>query len=330
MPKVLGRGFDSRRLHQKLNYKTMLTFQRPKLVLSRCFFDHVRYDGGIIIDPFVEKLKSYVDVITVCPEMDIGLGTPRQRIIVLKEAKGRKLFQPETGKDLTATMEDFANKFLLNLEEVDGFLLKSKSPSCGVGTTKLYEGDKVIGRTYGMFAQKVKENLPYIPLEDEGRLNDIRIREHFLTRVYAFADLRRLKHSFSSKALVEFHSSYKYLLMTYNQSALKKLGQIVSRVGKEPEKALKAYEEVFRSAFSKMPSPSKHANTLLHILGHISRRLNSMEKKHIIHLIQKVKHGRISYRLVVEIIRNIAYRYEEKYLLKQRYFDPFPEELLED
>ncbi|MFN3870706.1 MAG: YbgA family protein [Aquificaceae bacterium] len=307
----------------------MNTFPRPRLVLSRCFFEYVRYDGGIIIDPFVEKLKRYVDFITVCPEMDIGLGTPRQRIIVVKERENKRLLQPERGKDITHLMQSFSLNFLSSIEDVDGFLLKSKSPSCGVGTTKLYIGDKVAGRTYGFFAQAVKENLPYIPLEDEGRLKDGKIKEHFLTRIYAFAEFRYLKKNFSPKALVEFQSAYKYILMTYNQKALKELGQIVARVGKEPEKALKAYEEVFYRAFHKMPSPSKHTNTLLHILGHLSRKLNSMEKRHLLSLIQKVKHGRTSHRLVVEILRNIAYRHEEEYLLKQRYFDPFPEELLD-
>ncbi|MFN3975626.1 MAG: YbgA family protein [Aquificaceae bacterium] len=308
----------------------MRDFPRPKLVLSRCFFEAVRYDGGIITDPFVERLKGYVDFITVCPEVDIGLGTPRQRIVVIKEGESKRLFQPETGKDITQLMEDFSVSFLSRLEEVDGFLLKSKSPSCGVGTTKLYVGDKVVGRTYGFFAQAIKEKLPHMPLEDEGRLRDGRIREHFLTRIYAFADFRHLKKNFSPRALVEFQSTYKYLLMTYSQKALKELGQIVARVGKEPERALRAYEEVFHRAFAKIPSPSKHTNTLLHILGHISRRLNSMEKRHLISLIQKVKNGRTNHRLVVEILRNIAYRHGEEYLLKQKYFDPFPEELMEN
>ncbi|MFN3598184.1 MAG: YbgA family protein [Aquificaceae bacterium] len=308
----------------------MNTFPRPKLVLSRCFFERVRYDGGIIINPFVEKLKRYVDFVTVCPEVDMDLGTPRQRIIVVKEGKDKRLLQPETGKDITPLMENFSVNFLSNLEEVDGFLLKSKSPSCGVGTTKLYVENKVVGRTYGFFAQAVKERLPHIPIEDEGRLRDSKIREHFLTRVYAFAELRHLKKNFSPKVLVEFQSAYKYLLMTYNQKALKELGQIVAKVGKDPENTLKAYEEVFHRAFHKMPSSSKHTNTLLHILGHLSRRLNSMEKRHLLSLIQKVKHGRTNHKLVVEILRNIAYRHGEEYLLRQRYFDPFPEELLED
>ncbi|MFN7065676.1 MAG: YbgA family protein [Aquificaceae bacterium] len=308
----------------------MRNYPKPKLVLSACFFEYVRYDGGTIVDPFVEKLKNYVDFITVCPERDIGLGVPRQKIVVLKKGVEKRIFQPETGRDITPIMREFSDSFLLKLKDVDGFLLKERSPSCGVGTTKLFAGDKVIGKTYGFFAQAVKVKMPYIPLEDEGRLKDRKIRDHFLTRIYAFADLRQLVKNFSPKSFVEFHSSYKYLLMTYNQKALKELGQIVVRAGKEQEKALLAYQEGFYKAFHKIPPLSKHANTLFHIIGNISRKLNSMEKKHIISLIQKVKYGRISHLLVIELLRNIAYRHKEEHILLQKYFDPFPEELYED
>ncbi len=305
----------------------MNTHVRPKIVISRCFFEYVRYDGGTVLDPFVEKLKNYVDFITVCPEVDIGLGVPRQRIIIVKDGENKRLIQYQTGIDLTEKMEEFSKGFLSKLENVDGFLLKSKSPSCGVGTTKLYLREQVVGRTYGFFAQAVRESMPYMPLEDEGRLRDKNIRENFLIRIFAFAELRKLMENFSPKGLVEFHSAYKYMLMTYNQKALKELGRLVAQVGKEPERVAKEYKESFMKAFSRIPSASRHANTLMHILGHISRNLNSMEKRHLLHLIQKLKFGKMEHRVIVEVLRSLAYRHNNEYLLKQRYLDPYPEDL---
>lgn len=305
----------------------MNQYVKPKLVLSRCFFEYVRYDGGTILDPFVEKLKNYVDFITVCPEVDIGLGVPRQRVIIIKDGENKRLVQYQSGIDLTERMEEFSKDFLSKLGDVDGFLLKSKSPSCGVGTTKLYVNDQVVGKTYGFFAKAVKESMPHIPLEDEGRLRDKNIRENFLTRIFAFAELRKLMENFSPQGLVEFHSAYKYMLMTYNQKALKELGRLVAKVGKEPEKVAKEYKENFMKAFIRPPSVVKHANTLMHIFGHISRNLNSMEKKHILLLIQKLRHGKIDHRVIVEVLRNLAYRHNNEYLLKQRYLDPYPEDL---
>ena len=231
-----------------------ITMQKPKIVLSRCFSQPVRYNGGIINDDFVEKLKHYIDYIDFCPEFDIGLGVPRPRIIIKQDNEQKKLIQPDTGKDLTEIMNEYASKVLQKLKDIDGFVLKAKSPSCGVSSAKLYKNEAVIGKTDGFFACAIKKTFPYLPIEDEGRLRDDKIRKHFLTKIFAFSDLRELMNNATPSRLVEFHSKYKYLLMTYSQKNLEELGKIVTD-GKMPvDEKLSKYKMIFYQTFAKKSS----------------------------------------------------------------------------
>ncbi|PMP98025.1 MAG: DUF1722 domain-containing protein, partial [Thermodesulfobacterium geofontis] len=179
-------------------------FPKPKIVISKCFFEPVRYDGGIISEPFVENLKKYIESVTFCPEIALGLKVPRPRILIVKIKESERLIQPETGKDLTEDMLKVCQKALAEFKEIDGFLLKAKSPSCGVKSTKLYQNEKIIGKTSGFFARLASETYPYLPLEDEGRLKDFKIRDHFLIRIFAFAEWREFLKDPSPSKLVNF------------------------------------------------------------------------------------------------------------------------------
>jgi uncharacterized protein YbbK (DUF523 family) len=172
----------------------MREFSKPIIVVSKCLgFDHCRYNGLIINDDFVEKLKAYVEFKPVCPEVEIGLGIPREPIRVVDIGGDIRLIQPDTGRDLTETMQDFANSFLDSVGTVDGFILKSRSPSCGIKDVKIYSGTKndsmVLEKSGGFFGKAVIEKFPYLAIEDEGRLKNFRIREHFLTKLYHFDKL---------------------------------------------------------------------------------------------------------------------------------------------
>ncbi|MEO0091054.1 MAG: DUF523 and DUF1722 domain-containing protein [candidate division WOR-3 bacterium] len=302
---------------------------KPKIIISRCFLEPVRYNGEIVKDFFIEKLKDYVDFIDVCPEVDIGLGVPRPRIIIIKEDNYKRLFQPETERDLTEKMEKYIQEKLNNLEDFDGFILKSKSPSCGVGSAKFHneDGKKVIGRGYGFFAEGVRKRFPYLPLEDEGRLRNPEIKKHFLVRIFAFADLRELTKNPTAKGLVDFQTKYKYLLMTYSQKHLNQLGQIVADGKLNLQEKIKQYKEIFYQAFQRKPSKGREINTLRHIIGHLSSQLNKNERKHLENLLNKYEKGFLELRVILELIRNFAYRFDTKYLLLQRYLNPYPEEL---
>lgn len=307
---------------------------KPKIVLSACLnLEPVRYDGGLVRDEFVLKLRDFCEVIPVCPEVSIGLGVPRDKIIVYKKDSEYRLSQPSTGAELTQAMVDFSERFLSNLTEVDGFVLKSKSPSCGVSNTLVYrdsKGEKFYGRYKGIFAIKVLERFKHLPIEDEKRLKDDGIRRHFLTRLFSVADLRRLKKNIKSiKEFLNFHQRYKYLLMTYNQVKLKSMGRLLASYKNKEDlnSILENYEKLFLKAMEKKPKNGQYINVILHIFGYMSDKLKEKEKQHFLKLVEEYRENKIKLELLNEILKSWAYRFDDEYLMHQVYLQPFPEEL---
>lgn len=300
---------------------------KPKIILSKCFSYPVRYNGGIVLDDFVTKLKNFIEYELVCPEMEIGLGVPRQRLIIQQIDGEKQLFQPETKKYFTRQITNWAEGFLKSIDVVDGFLLKSKSPSCGITSANLYVEDKIAGRTDGFFAKAVKERCPFLPAEHEGRLKNPELRDHFLIRIFAFAEFRQLKKEYKAHALVRFHTRYKYLLMTYNQQGLRELGRIVADNNLPLKEKITKYETIFYRAFGKKASRARHYNTILHIFGYFKNRLNHREKSHFQNLLKEYLSKNVELRTIVEILRNFAFRFDNNYVLGQRYINPYPKEL---
>ncbi|MCX7724374.1 MAG: DUF523 and DUF1722 domain-containing protein [Thermodesulfovibrio sp.] len=302
---------------------------KPKILFSRCFFEPVRYNASIVVDDFVDRLKNYVEPICVCPEVEIGLGTPRQYLVVIQDEDKKRLIQPETGIDLTDRMLQYTKDFVNQLKGIDGVILKAKSPSCGVSSTKLYKEDGVVvGKTNGFLADELKKTFPFIPLEDEGRLKDKDIKYHFLTRVFSYCELRNLVENPSSKGIVDFHTRYKYLIMTYSQKHLTLLGRIVADGNLSLSDKIAKYKELFYQAFSRKASHKRHINTLMHIFGHISKKITKREKNHFQELLEKYRKNTIELRVLLELIKNFAYRFEDEYILIQKYLEPFPEDLV--
>ena len=170
------------------------------------------------------------------PEVEIGLGTPRAPVRVVSSGEGFKLIQPASGLDVSEKMREFSRGFLDGLKQVDGFILKNRSPSCGFTDVKVYAGPEkgaAIGRAAGFFGGAVLEKFGDRAVEDEGRLLNLNIREHFLTRVFVFARFRSLQQSVSMHDLVHFHATNKLLLMAYSQTKLRELGRIVANADRK-------------------------------------------------------------------------------------------------
>lgn len=305
---------------------------KPRIILSRCINkEFVRYNGGIIKDDFAEKLEKYVEMITVCPEVDIGMPVPRPSVLLAKIGDKIRMIEPETKIDYTDKMEEFSINFLKNLDNIDGFLLKAKSPSCGVRDAKLHSHDlkSPSGKANGIFADYAIKFFPHLPVEDEGRLRDFWIRQDFLTKIFAYADFRRIKTSAKSiKDLIRFHQDYKYLLMLYSPSNQKKMGRLLANwdeIGLS--ETIKRYEELFQNTFSKKQTLPHHINILQHIYGHFSDLIKPIEKRHFYHLLDKLKSDREYLKVALEFTRNLIYRFEDLYLSTQKYLNPYPEEL---
>lgn len=312
----------------------MIDFPKPNIVLSRCInIEAVRYDGGITNNEFARILGKYVNYITICPEVSIGLGVPRDPIIIIKENDYYKLYQPKTSLDLTNAMEEFSDRFLNSLIDIDGFLLRSKSPSCGVSGTKIFNNpyaNEPIEEGSGFFAQKVLERFGYLAVEDELRLKNEEIRNHFLTKIFAFAELRETLNNLSSiRELFNFHQRYKYLLMAYSQKTLRILGRLIAGwKGLKLHELISVYKEEFYKAFSSIPSRGSHINVLQHIFGYFSKHLSNSEKERFYKLLDSYRDGLIYIADIIKVLREYNLRYENKYLATQRYLNPYPEELL--
>ena len=256
----------------------MSAFPQPKIVISECIgFDPCRYNGEIVQDKFVARLRPPVEFRCVCPEVEIGLGTPRAPVRIVSSGDRFKLIQPSSGLDLSQRMRGFNRDFLDGLKEVDGFILKNRSPSCGFADVKVYSGPEkgpVIGKTAGFFGGAVLQQFSDRAKEDEGRLKNRSIRDHFLTRVFAFARFRSQQQSASMQDLVRFHAENKLLLMAYSQTKLRELGRIVANAAGEGIGSVwELYEELFRSALHKPPRHASPVNVLMHALGYFKKEL---------------------------------------------------------
>ncbi len=302
-------------------------FPRPRLVISRCFYERSRYDGGEIKDPWVERLKPWIEPLLVCPEVGLGLSVPRPKIVVLLKDGQKRFFQESTGLDLTEAIQQFSKDFLQGLSEVDGFLLKAKSPSCGLSSARLYVEGRVQGRTDGFFAEAVKKYFTIYPLIDEGKLRDVDWRDNFFTQIFALAELRLFLKNPSVRGLIEFHTRHKYLLLSRSPKFLNELGNVVAKDGRDLNLRFLEYERLFRLCLSKRPNRRTYYNVWLHLYGHLKQRLKRTEKFHFRNLLKKFKEGEISQKFLREIFKIYALRFEINYLLKQSYLFPYPEEL---
>lgn len=314
----------------------MEQFARPRVGVSKCLeFDQCRYNGVVIPDPLIRRLQAFVDFYPVCPEVEIGLGIPRESIRIVEVEGVRQLVQPSTERDLTSAMESFSTQFLLQLKDIDGFILKSKSPTCGIKDVKIYSGlskAPVIGKGSGYFGKAALEHYGAYAIEEEGRLSNFSIREHFLTKIFTYAAFRDIKnHSeLHIKPLINFHSKNKYLFMAYNQAALKELGRIVASNKKKPIKEIyQSYEEQLHRLFARKPRDQSNINVCQHIAGYFKQELSNEEKKFFNVMLEKYRDDKIPLSVLTSVLKSWVIRFENEYLNTQTFFEPYPEELIE-
>jgi uncharacterized protein YbgA (DUF1722 family)/uncharacterized protein YbbK (DUF523 family) len=312
----------------------MRAFAKPKLIISKCIeFESCRWNGLMISSDAVKLLKPFAEFTPVCPEMAIGLGVPRVPVRIVSAKGDLRLIQAETDLDLTDTMRGFVASFLDSIAEADAFILKERSPSCGTKTVKVYPGMGKAGPLHshgaGFFGKAVMDRFPDTPIEDEGRLRNYDIREHFLTRIFTLAAFREVRGARAMGRLVDFHARNKLLLMAYSQKELKNLGNIVAnRSRRKIGAVLDEYERGLRSALIAPPPPGPCANVLMHALGYFSRNLSAREKEFFLDSLRQYRARRAPLSVPVAVMRSWINRFDETYLAAQTFFSPFPEEMV--
>ncbi|MBN2170899.1 MAG: DUF523 and DUF1722 domain-containing protein, partial [Candidatus Krumholzibacteriota bacterium] len=244
--------------------------------VSACIMgDMVRWNGGHKRDRWVsDVLAEWFDFVKVCPEVELGLGVPRESLR-LKRANGEtRLVEGRSGRDHTGAMRDFCRRRVDELAplRLRGYVLKKDSPSCGMERVRLYDRNDVPARTgIGLWVEALQARYPLLPLEEEGRLHDARLREHFVTRVFAHDRWLRLREAGGAAAadVVAFHTAHKTLLMAHDQEAARELGRLVATAGSlRAAELLDRYEEGFLSAMRRIVSPGRHVNVMQHLAGY--------------------------------------------------------------
>ena len=307
-----------------------MIFIKPIIIISKCLeFEACRYDGQMVNNKYIKKLKKFIEFKPVCPEVEIKMGTPRHPIRIVQEKTKTILYQQETDIDFKPKMDSFSDKYISNIEQVDGFILKSKSPSCGIGTTKIYskKTPSPIGKDSGLFASKIIDAFPHLPKEDEKRLDNPFLREHFFTSIFTIADFRSVTNIDS---LYKYHAKHKYLFMSYNQTLMKKMGQIAANEQNDTiEIILKKYYSSLLLLLSKRARYTSNINTHMHVMGYFKNLISDKEKTHFLKLLELYRMKKIHLSAVNSLLSSWIVRFEDEYLAKQSFFNPFPAELIE-
>ncbi|MCT7569179.1 YbgA family protein [Aliarcobacter butzleri] len=302
------------------------------LGVSSCLLGNMcRYDGHGAKDEFVfDSLKEYFELLPYCPENSIW-SAPRDAIRQVLINDEIKIFtSTKEPKDVTLMLEEACEKMALKATQDDlcGFVLKSASPSCGMERVKVYKPENApsVKNGVGIFAKKLKEKLPNLPIEEEGRLNDPWLRENFLMQVYSYVDLKNLlKNNKKISTLIEFHTSYKYLIYSKSQNSYKILGKIVANSEKkEIEELYKEYETEFLKAINTKSTLNKTYNILLHIFGYFKKHITKEEKADILESMYDFKNRIIPLISVIKIFNIYINRFNISYLKTQKFLNPYP------
>lgn len=313
-------------------------FYRPNVVISQCLeFGPCRFDGSQINSCIIKKLKEHIKFLPVCPEMAIGLPSPRQALrITIDEVGNESLIYSKTGEDITDQMKAFVKKEVEKIQtlNVDGFILKTRSPSCGMKDVKVYKtygkSPSLQKKTKGFFGRAIKDAFGNLAIEDEGRLLNYHIREHFYTQLYTLSSFRHIKEEPSMDDLIKFHSINKYLFMAYQPNHLKVLERLVSNHNqKSIEKIIVEYEEVLGRLLNTFPKPLRFVNVMLHIFGYFSKDLNAKEKAFFLDTLDQYRQAQVPQSTVMAILKSWVIRFNDDYLMDQSIFEPFPSPLIE-
>jgi uncharacterized protein YbgA (DUF1722 family)/uncharacterized protein YbbK (DUF523 family) len=305
-----------------------------RLGVSSCLLgEKVRFDGGHKRDRFLtETLSRFVEFVPVCPEVEMGLPTPRETLRLVGEPESQRLVFSKSGEDITKQMEVWANKRVAKLESegLCGFIFKSKSPSSGMERVKLYDRNGVPNKQgVGLFARAFMEHFPLLPVEEDGRLHDPGLRENFIETIFTLKRWREaLKEGVSRGVLVEFHTRHKLLLLSHSTEIYRQMGKLVADAKAMEEQALfDCYLALLIKGLRLKTTVAKHVNVLQHVLGYFKKQLNSDEKQEVLSVIDSYRARQIPLIVPVTLLNHFVRKYDQVYLQQQVYLNPHPLEL---
>ncbi len=300
--------------------------RKPKIVVSECLYGtKCRYDGQGYNDKVIQSLKDYVDIQTVCPELAIGLSIPREpiRIEMNKENEEYRLIDYNSKNDYTNQMTEFSEEFINGLDDIDGFILKSRSPTCGLKDAKVYyRGNKCSIRSNenGFFSQKIIDKYDYLPIENEGRLKNYNIRDNFFNRIFFINNLK------NNKNIIEFHKNNLLLLKSYDEESTNEVSDILNENRMEDQ--VHQYKEKVLNIVSNQRKKENKLSIIIKVFEKYKNMLNEEEINMFNGLIESYENQRIPFSTLEVVIKMYATRFKDKDILNQTFFYPYPENLI--
>ena len=310
--------------------------EKIRIGVSSCLIgEKVRWNGDHKQDRYVrEILSKYFEYIPVCPEVEVGMGVPRETVALYGDPEKPSMISKKTQTDWTKPMEKYIKSRIntLSADDLCGYIFKSKSPSCGMGRVPLYSefGSHKVKHGPGMFANAFINSFPLVPTEEEGRLNDPRIRENFIVRVFSFKRFNLLlNEKFSLGQWVKFHTQHKFLLLAHSRKHYDDLGELVAHSKTiKPSELKKKYGELFMEALTSKSTPKKNTDVLLHMMGFLKKLLTKIEKEDILSTIEDYRSEILPLIVPVTLIRHQVKKHNIEYLHDQVYLNPHPKELM--
>ena len=308
--------------------------RKIRLGISACLLGQtVRWNGTHKLDRYLtETLGQFVEYVPVCPEVECGLPVPREPMRLVGDPEHPRLVTTRTGVDRTDQMLTWAHRRVAELESegLCGFIFKANSPSSGMERVKVYNEKGVAEKKgVGLFARAFTDHFPLLPVEDEGRLHDMKLRENFIERVFALQRWRdTLERGRTRGNLVEFHTRHKLLLLAHSPEHYRAMGRLVAHAKETPaEELFPQYERLLMDALRLKTTPSKHANVLQHILGYFKQQLSADEKQELLEVIAHFRRGDVPLIVPITLINHYVRKYGQPYLRDQCYLHPHPLEL---
>lgn len=304
------------------------------LGISACVLgQNVRFDSGHKASQFVNKeLAPYFEFVPVCPEVGMGLPVPRPPIRLISNDERISLVETkDPTKDHTAGLLQYSEQKINQLMDMHlcGYIVCAKSPSCGMEKVKVYKSHEAEKSGVGLYTQMLMEKMPWLPVEEDGRLNDAVLKENFITRVYCLHDFyQTLGKEPTAGKVVAFHSRYKLTLMAHHPMSYRELGRLVANVANyAPDEFIELYRLGLMQALKIRASRKNHTNVLMHLQGYFKRSLDKSQKKELSEVIHDYRKGILPLLAPITLIKHYLTLYPDSYLIQQRYLDPYPQEL---
>jgi len=308
--------------------------EKIKLGISTCLLgENVRYDGGHKLDRFLtDTLGQYVEYVPVCPEVECGLGVPRESMHLEGNPDSPRLVTTRTKQDMTERMVRWAQKRVVELEKEDlcGFIFKNDSPSSGMEGIRVYNKKGLpVKKGVGIFARIFMDRFPLLPVEDEGHLHDPELRENFIERIFTLKRWREVLSKKESRGnVVDFHTKHKLLILSHSPKYYQTMGKLVAGAKDLPLRELyRQYQTLLMESLELKTTPKKNANVLQHMMGYFRGQLSSDEKKELLEVIDLYRKELLPLIVPITLISHYVRKYDQPYLKEQIYLNPHPIEL---